>query len=104
MSEIKILRLTTGEEVLCKAEKTDTGWFAKKAAIIIPAGQGSIGLMGWMPYTKAYKEGIEIRDEFIMFVSEPHEELYNEYQDAFGSGLIVPKKGEVSGSNLKLTT
>lgn len=104
MSEIKILRLTTGEEILCKAEKTDIGWIAKKAAVIIPAGQGAIGLMGWMPYTKAYKEGIEIKDEFVMFVSDPQEELYNEYQDAFGSGLIVPKSSGAGGAPLKLTT
>jgi len=106
MSEVKILRLTTGEEVLCKAEKTDIGWLVKKASVIIPAGQGAIGLMGWMPYTKAYEDGIEIKDEFVMFVSDPQEELYNEYNDAFGSGLIVPKndKTVVGGAPLKLTT
>ena len=105
MSEVKIIRLTTGEEVLCKAEKTDTGWKANKAALIVPAGQGSIGLMGWMPYTKAYDNGIEIKDANVMFVSEPHDELLNEYNDAFGSGLVVPKKGAVTdASGLKLTT
>ena len=105
MSEVKIIRLITGEEVLCKAEKTDTGWKANKAAIIVPAGQGSIGLMGWMPYTQAYNDGIDIKDEHVMFVSEPHEELFNEYNDAFGSGLVVPKKGQVTdASGLKLTT
>jgi hypothetical protein len=103
MSEIKIIRLTTGEEVLCKAKKTKTGWIANKAALIIPTGQGSIGLMGWMPYTKSYEDGIEIKDEFVMFVSEPQEELYNEYNTAFGSGLIIAKESP-TGSPLKLTT
>jgi hypothetical protein len=105
MSEVKIIRLITGEEVVCKAEKTDSGWTAHKAAIIVPAGNASIGLMGWMPYTQAYQDGIEIKDDHVMFVSKPHEELFNEYNDAFGSGLIVPKKqGPVSGAGLKLTT
>ena len=106
MSEIKILRLTTGEEVLCKAEKIEGGWQATKASIIVPAGAGSIGLMGWMPYTTSYETGIEIRDEFVMFVSDPQKELLDEYNDAFGSGLIVPKKNNniVDGSGLKLTT
>ena len=106
MSEVKIIRLTSGEEVLCKAEKTDTGWKANNPAIIVPAGQGAIGLMGWMPYTKAYEVGIDIKDEHIMFVNEPQEELYNEYNDAFGSGIIVPKTSPVSAApaGLKLTT
>jgi len=103
MSEVKILRLTTGEEILCTAEKTDTGWTAKKASIIVPVGKGQIGLMGWMPYTKVYETGIELRDESVMFISEPQDELLTEYKEVFGSGLIVPKK-EVSGSPLKLTT
>jgi len=103
VSEVKIIRLTTGEEVLCKAEKTDTGWKAKNAALIVPTGQGAIGLMGWMPYTKVYKEGIEIKDEHIMFVSAPEDELFNEYNEIFGSGLIIAK-GEPTGPSLKLTT
>ena len=105
MSDVKIIRLTTGEEILCKSEKTNTGWKAKKAALIVPAGRGSIGLMGWMPYTKAYEDGIEIEDAHVMFVSEPHEELYNEYNDAFGSGLVIPKTESVTdASGLKITT
>ena len=77
MSEIKIVRLCTGEEVLCKAEKTDNGWKMTKAALIVPADRaGSIGLMGWMPYTKAYDNGIEVADKDVMFAIEPHEELY----------------------------
>lgn len=93
MSEIKIVRLCTGEEVLCKAEKTDNGWKMTKAALIVPADRaGSIGLMGWMPYTKAYDNGIEVADKDVMFAIEPHDELYNEYNQAFGSGLVVPKK------------
>ena len=105
MSEVKIIRLITGEEVLCKATKTKTGWKANKASLIVPAGQGSIGLMGWMPYTTAYDDGIEIKDEHVMFIQEPHDELLGEYNQAFGSGLIVPKKEKVtSGSGLKLTT
>jgi len=98
MSEVKILRLTTGEEILCKTEQTDNGWKAIKPALVIPVGKGQIGLMGWMPYTKAYENGIDIKDEHVMFISDPHEELLNEYSDAFGSGLIVPKQ------ELKITT
>ena len=105
MSEVKIIRLTTGEEVLCKAEKTDTGWKAKNAALIVPTGQGAIGLMPWMPYTTAFEEGFEIREQDVMFVLQPQEELLDEYNDVFGSGLIVPKKEKViEGPSLKLTT
>jgi hypothetical protein len=105
MSEVKILRLTTGEEVLCKAEKTDGGWKVKKSALIIPTGKGGIGLLPWMPYTTAFENGFEIREQDVMFEVQPQDELIDEYNDVFGSGLIVPKKADViDGSSLKLTT
>jgi len=105
VSKVKILRQITGEEVLCKAEKADEGWKAKKSALIIPTGKGGIGLLPWMPYTTAFEEGFEIREQDVMFVLQPQEELLDEYNDVFGSGLIVPKKEKViEGPSLKLTT
>ena len=105
MSEVKILRLITGEECLCKAEKTDEGWNVKKSALIIPTGKGGIGLLPWMPYTTAFEDGFKIREQDVMFVIQPQEELIDEYNDVFGSGLIVPKKEKIiKGPSLKLTT
>jgi|TARA_R100000008_G_scaffold83201_1_gene68324 hypothetical protein len=108
MSEVRVVRLQTGEEIICKLldGSTDNTKLLKKPAIIIPVGQGKIGLSPWLPYAEI-SDGIEIKESHIMFITEPVEEFLNEYNTAFGSGLVVPGANEVVGAgavpNLKLT-
>ena len=107
MSKVKIVRLQTGEEIICKVGdgKTKGTKCLKKPAIIIPVGQGKIGLSPWIPYAEI-ADGVEVKDDNIMFITEPVEEFLNEYNTAFGSGLVVPTgNNEVVGAvpSLKLT-
>tara|TARA_R110000824_G_scaffold86120_1_gene213406 strand:+ start:121 stop:441 length:321 start_codon:yes stop_codon:yes gene_type:complete len=102
MSTVRIVRLTSGEEIIAKIEKTDTHVKMKKPAIIIPAGQDQIGLMGWLPYTKA-EDGIEILLTSVLFIVEPVEEMAQQYEQMFGSGLIVPSNNVIETPNLKFS-
>ena len=108
MSEVKIVRLTSGEEIICKVVDGNTKdtKCLKKPAIIIPVGQGKIGLSPWIPYSEI-SDGIEVKDDNIMFITKPVDEFLNEYNTAFGSGLVVPGANDVVGApsvpNLKLT-
>ncbi len=110
MSEVKLVRLQTGEELIAKIEKTDNGYILKNSAIVLPAGQGKIGLAPYMPYCEIEK-GFEVKEQHIMFILDPVTEFANEYSTNFGSGLVVPTAGEVIGApvgvdspDLKLTT
>ena len=66
---IQIVRLNSGEEILCDLVADDTNDVVtlKSPLIIIPQGQGQIGFMGWMPYAD-YKE-LELDNKFIMLQS-----------------------------------
>ena len=59
---IKLIRLTSGEEVIADVGIGDYAETKKikDAIVLIPAGEGKIGFMPFMPYTKA-KEGLNIR-------------------------------------------
>ena len=108
MAEVKLVRLQTGEELLAKTEKTETGYLLKKVAIVLPAGQGKIGLAPYMPYCDT-DDGLEVKESHVMFVMKPVAEFANEYSSNFGSGLVVPTAGDVVGApvgapDLKLTT
>ena len=108
MTEVKLVRLQTGEELLGKVETTETGYSIKNAAIVLPAGQGKIGLAPYMPYCEIEK-GFEVKEQHVMFVVDPVTEFANEYSTNFGSGLVVPTSGELVGApvgapDLKLTT
>tara|TARA_R110001583_G_scaffold77308_1_gene210553 strand:- start:533 stop:862 length:330 start_codon:yes stop_codon:yes gene_type:complete len=108
MSEVKIIRLQTGEEIICKFldGSTEGTKILKKPAIIIPVGQGNIGLSPWLPYAEL-SDGVEVKESHIMFIVKPVDEFLNEYNTAFGSGLVVPGANDVVGAgavpNLKLT-
>lgn len=99
---VRIVRLTSGEEVIADVKHEDGVYHLEKAALILPTGQGSIGLMPWMPYADQ-EGGIDIRESFVAFDIKPHDELINEYNTAFGNGLVVPPKQHVSGPALTLT-
>ncbi|HIJ11171.1 TPA: hypothetical protein HA278_03890 [Candidatus Woesearchaeota archaeon] len=86
----KIVRLTSGEEIICNYEEDGDFCELKKPAIIIPTGQGQLGLMPWLAYADLKDKSIKISNKFIVFITDPQTDLLNEYNTAFGSGLFVP--------------
>ena len=101
MSEVKIVRLTSGEELIAKTEETKTTITLKKPAILIPAGKDQLAFGQWLPYADI-KDGIEISKEYVIFVVTPMNEMEQQYEQAFGSGLIVPKN-DIATPGLKFT-
>jgi len=101
MSKIQIVRLTSGEELIAKTEETKTTITLKKPAILIPAGKDQLAFGQWLPYADI-KDGIEISKEYVIFVVTPMNEMEQQYEQAFGSGLIVPKN-DIATPGLKFT-
>jgi hypothetical protein len=100
---VKVFRLNSGEEILARFEEKDASYILKDAAILVPVGQGQIGLMPWMMYTKAAK-GVEVSKSFIAFTVEPLEELKSQYDSSLNKGIVTPSQGVDPLSKLKLTT
>tara|TARA_R110000824_G_scaffold278293_1_gene466451 strand:- start:213 stop:515 length:303 start_codon:yes stop_codon:yes gene_type:complete len=99
--ETKIVRLSSGEEIICKCETDGTTTKIKSPAVLVPMQGGQLGMMGWMPYAD-YKE-LEIDNKFIMFIIKPQVELMNQYNENLGNGLVVPDK-KVAAPSLTLST
>jgi len=100
---VKVFRLNSGEEILARFEEKDTTYVLKDAAILVPVGQGQIGLMPWMMYTKAAK-GVELPKSYIAFTVEPLEELKTQYDASLNKGIVTPSQSVDPLSKLKLTT
>jgi hypothetical protein len=100
---VKVFRLNSGEEILSRFEEKETTWLLKDPAILVPVGQGQIGLMPWMMYTKAAK-GVEISKSFVAFTVEPLEELKSQYDASLNKGLVTPTKGSAKTPSLKLSS
>ena len=88
--EVRVVRLSSGEELICKYETDGETSKIKMPALLIPMQGGQLGMMGWMPYAD-YKE-LEIDNKFIMFTIKPQVELMNQYNENLGNGLVIPEK------------
>tara|TARA_R100000008_G_C3582081_1_gene169282 strand:+ start:1273 stop:1590 length:318 start_codon:yes stop_codon:yes gene_type:complete len=101
MSKTQIVRLTSGEELIAKIEETETTVTLKKPAILIPAGKDQIAFGQWLPYADI-ENGIEISKEYVVFIVAPMDEMSQQYEQAFGSGLVVPQ-AKIETPGLKFT-
>jgi hypothetical protein len=101
----RIAGLKNGLELICKLYEDEENYKLKSAAILVPAGAGQLGLAQWLPYAKI-KDGVVISKQDIMYVIEGTDEVTNQYNTAFGSGIVIPTGGPMGGGAppLKLTT
>ena len=100
---VKIFRLNSGEELISRFEENNDFWVLKNAAVLIPMGQGQIGMMPWLAYTKAEK-GISIPKSYVAFTVEPLDDLKTQYDASLNKGLVAPSKSVAGPAGLKLTT
>ena len=93
---IKLIRLVSGEELIAEVKETENTVTIKDAIVLIPAGEGKIGIMPFMPYTEAAK-GLELKRKFIMFMVDPVDDLKRQFTSA-KTGLSLPNNGKIIGS------
>ena len=85
----------TGEQLIAKVEEQENGLLLKKAAILVPAGKGELGLAPWVPYGDV-ENGIFVKHTAIAWHIAAKSDLANHYNGAFVNGLVVPQQGEVT--------
>lgn len=102
MANVRIVRLTSGEELIGEFTKTETGVSVKDPCVLIPSQEGKLLFVRWLPYAKTDK-GVEVADSHVMFVLEPQKELEEHYTGAITNNLFVPKS-KIATPSLSLTT
>jgi len=91
---MKLVRLSSGEEVIGKVKENENDIVIENGYSLIPAGEGKIGFMPFMAYTKA-KDGITIDRKFVVFIVEPVDELVDQVRQ-MDSGIVTAKPGIIS--------
>jgi hypothetical protein len=101
---VKIIRLTSGEEII--ANFTDNGETItlKDASVLIPSPEGKLLLARWLPYANT-DAGVTLEKRHLVFVIDPQKELADHFTNVVVNGLVVPPKKIVdpSAAGLKLT-
>jgi hypothetical protein len=101
MSNVKILRLITGEDVIAKIEENDQGLSLNKPFVIIPHQQGpgkpvQLMMTLYSPYSKS--DNVTIKNDKVISMVEPKEEILSSYQQNTSS--IVTAPGLITESKL----
>jgi len=95
MSNVKILKLMSGEEVIGEVTTIDALHVVKNATSIIyqqtEKGLGA-GLAPYMPYVEG---DIEIRDAAVASFGVPGKEMLNQYNSIFGAGIVIAGANEM---------
>ena len=93
MKDIQIVRLSTGEEVVAKVAYDKGFYTLTDAILLVPAGEGKIGMVPFIPYATrepvVIGEPIVVNENSVMFLAEPMYELKKQVIEAT-TGLILP--------------
>ena len=97
MSEVQLVRVVSGEEVLAKIENMGEATSFDKPHIIIPTQAKGIALMPWCPYSNIQEDGVVVPNDKIMFITTPHNDLVKEYTTMV-TGIEMPTAGDIAGT------
>lgn len=101
MSNVLLLRMNSGEEVLAKVIDDTNGYTISDPAIIIPLGQGRITLAPWLVYAET--DNMVVPASFVAFTVKPKPEMTKNYLEAT-SNLVLPDSDVKTSAGLKLVT
>ena len=94
MSNIKCIKLISGEEIIADIDESIEGLVILKKPLLIMMvpnqnNQFGIGLAPFCPY--AAGGDIPVRAGAVVSIFEPDAGMKNEYNVRFGSGIVVPE-------------
>ena len=98
MNEVKILRLTTGEDVIAKVGENDQGVSLNKAFVIIPQQTGPgkpIQLMMSLYNAFGKNDTITLDKDKIVFMTDPKDDILKSYEQNT-SRIITAKPGLIT--------
>ena len=102
MSNVKILRLTTGEDVIADVGENDQGVSLNRPFVIIPQQKGPgqpIQLMMSLYNAFGKSDTVTLQKDKIVFMTDPKDDIKNNYE-ANTSKIITPTKGLITETKL----
>lgn len=88
MDNVKLVKLLTGEDVLCKVRQSDNNGMVilGKAKRIVLSQQGA-ALVPVCPFSE--EEDVEVREEHVLYTVNVVDEIAREYQNHVGDIISV---------------
>jgi len=89
---VKLIRMWSGEDVIADLVGDLTDHIIIRNPIVaIPAGQGQMGFAPWSPLLKERGIDLEVTKKYIVYITEPQEQIVEQYEQMF-SVIQKPSK------------
>ena len=101
MNEVKILRLTTGEDVIAKVGENDQGVSLNKAFVIIPqqiAPGKPVQLMMSLYNAFGKSDSVTLSKDKIVFMTDPKDEILKSYEQ--NTSRIIKAPGLITENKI----
>ena len=93
---VKLLRLKSGEDIIAEHVQGKIGQniTIENPAMLMPMSDGrgnqvQVGLAPWMPFSS--EKRFDLPGDWVLLLTEPAPDLVNNYNQVFGSGIVVPQ-------------
>lgn len=100
MSDIRTLKLTTGEEIVAEVvEQFPDSLDIKNPVRIAPQMTQNGPVLGFVPWVQSANSDkpLSLHREYIVVMLDTAEEVKNGYNQVFGAGIVVPPKQLITG-------
>lgn len=95
--ETKIIRMVSGEELIARVVSETIGSeniSVKNPMVLVHTGQNQIAIVPWAPFVKGNQE-IAINTHLVVYISDPEDEIRNEYSKHTGGILLAKPAGQL---------
>ena len=102
MQEVKLLRLSTGEDVIAKVDENDQGVSLHKPFVIIPqqsAPGQPIQLMMSLYNAFGKSDTVTVSKDKVVFITDPKDEILKSYEQNT-SRIISAKPGLITENSI----
>jgi len=87
---VKLIRMNSGEDVIADLIRQEAETLVLSNPIVLVPGQGgTLGFAPWSPVISPDVKEIIIRSNYVVFMSEPNEDVVNNYNQIF-SPIVTP--------------
>ena len=90
MINVKLFRITTGEEVIAELlSENDETITVQNGLVVLPSAQ-SVGFAPWATVISKENPEITMSKKHVVYIAEVQEDVSKKYNEMFGSKLITP--------------
>jgi hypothetical protein len=90
---VKVVRMLSGEDILCVCEDQDDTIEIKDGVVIVPTQNQSVQFVPYSPFTT--KDPIQLNKDMVVFVADPDKSLQDQHKKMFG-GIITPESSIIA--------